>query len=82
MNSIFLGELSMFEKQINQCFLLRHGSKHNIYPSAINYRANIYALKAEGCTHVLATTACGSLREEYAPGDLVLIDQFIDRFVV
>lgn len=48
-------------------------------PTDINYRANIYALKEEGCTHVVVTTACGSLKEEYKPGDLVFPDQFIDR---
>lgn len=48
-------------------------------PTDINYRANIYALKQEGCTHVVVTTACGSLKEEYKPGDLVFPDQFIDR---
>ena len=50
-------------------------------PSSINYRANIWALKEEGCTHIIATTACGSLQEEYAPGDIVFLDQFIDRLV-
>ena len=60
-------------------FLFRHGLKHNIMPTDVNYRANIYALKAEGCTHVVATTACGSLNEVYAPGQLVLLTQFIDR---
>lgn len=48
-------------------------------PTNINYRANIWALKQEGCTHVIVSTACGSLQEEIAPGDLVLLDQFIDR---
>lgn len=48
-------------------------------PTDINYRANIYALKEEGCTHVVVTSACGSLKEEYKPGDLVFPDQFIDR---
>ena len=57
----------------------RHGRKHDIMPSDINYRANIYALKEEGCSHVVVTTACGSLREEFKPGDLVFPDQFIDR---
>ena len=57
----------------------RHGRKHHLLPTAVNYRANIYALQTEGCTHVLVTTACGSLREEIRPGDIVLIDQFIDR---
>lgn len=48
-------------------------------PTAVNYRANIYALKEEGCTHLIATTACGSLQEHIHPGEVVLIDQFIDR---
>lgn len=58
--------------------LARHGKKHNIPPSLVPYRANIWALKSEGCTHILATTACGSLQEKMKPGDLVFIDQFID----
>ena len=48
-------------------------------PTKINYRANIYALKQVGCTHLLVSTACGSLQQEIPPGDLVLLDQFIDR---
>ena len=48
-------------------------------PSCINFRANIHALKQEGCTHVIATTACGSLREHIHPGHIVILDQFIDR---
>lgn len=59
--------------------LIRHGAKHSIMPSLVNYRANIHALKEEGCTHILATTACGSLQENIAPGDIVILDQFIDR---
>ena len=59
--------------------LARHGKKHSIYPTGVNYRANIYALKKAGCTHILATTAVGSLREEIRPGDLVFVDQFIDH---
>jgi len=63
-----------------ECVLLaRHGRKHSINPTNVNYRANIHALKAEGCTHVLATTACGSLVEDAHPGDIVVLDQFIDR---
>ncbi|MBI2656569.1 S-methyl-5'-thioadenosine phosphorylase [Candidatus Woesearchaeota archaeon] len=57
----------------------RHGKKHSIMPSNVNYRANIMALKEQGCTHIIATTACGSLREEIKPGHLVFCDQFIDR---
>ena len=58
--------------------LARHGRGHTIPPSQVNYRANIAALKAAGCTHILATTAVGSLRDEIRRGDLVIIDQFID----
>ncbi len=58
--------------------LSRHGRKHTIPPTQVNNKANIYALKELGCTHILATTACGSLREEIKPGDLVFPDQFID----
>ncbi|MDR1411257.1 MAG: S-methyl-5'-thioadenosine phosphorylase [Spirochaetaceae bacterium] len=58
--------------------LARHGREHTIPPSQVNYRANIAALKAAGCTHIIATTAVGSLREEIRRGDLVIIDQFID----
>ena len=58
--------------------LARHGREHTIPPSQVNYRANIAALKAAGCTHIVATTAVGSLREEIRRGDLIIIDQFID----
>ena len=63
---------------VNVVILARHGRKHSIYPTGVNYRANIYALKKEGCTHILATTAVGSLRDEIKPGDFIFIDQFID----
>jgi len=63
-----------------KCVLLaRHGRKHTLYPTAVNFRANVYALKAQGCNHMVVATACGSLREELAPGHLITIDQFIDR---
>lgn len=58
--------------------LSRHGKKHQFSPSAVNYRANIYALKEQGVTHILATSACGSLREEIHRGDLIVVDQFLD----
>jgi 5'-methylthioadenosine phosphorylase len=58
--------------------LSRHGRHHTITPSKVNNRANIYALKDIGCTHIISTTACGSLREEIGKGDLVIPDQFID----
>ncbi len=59
--------------------LARHGKNHAIYPTGINYRANVFALKEVGCTHIIATTAVGSLRSKIRPGDLVFIDQFIDH---
>jgi 5'-methylthioadenosine phosphorylase len=60
-------------------FLPRHGRGHPLPPSAINFRANIDALKRSGVTDILSLSAVGSLREELAPGDFVLVDQFIDR---
>ncbi len=63
---------------VEVAILSRHGRRHTIPPSQVNYRANISALKTHGCTHILATTACGSLREHIKPGDFVVIDQFID----
>jgi len=56
----------------------RHGKGHVLPPSQVNYRANIWALKQLSCTHILATSACGSLREEIHRGDFVILDQFID----
>ena len=58
--------------------LSRHGEGHVLTPSGVNYRANIRALQEAGCTHILATSAVGSLREEIRRGDLVVPDQFID----
>jgi len=60
------------------CLISRHGLTHEITPTKVNNRANIWAIRALGCTHIIATTACGSLRKEIAPGDLVFPDQFID----
>lgn len=59
-------------------FLARHGVHHTIPPHKINYRANIYALKMLDVDAVVSTTAVGSLNPDFHPGDLVLIDQFID----
>ena len=58
--------------------LARHGIGHTIPPSQVNFRANVWALKEIGCTHILVTTAVGSLRERIKPGDFVVLDQFID----
>jgi len=58
--------------------IARHGKKHTITPTNINYRANIYALKSLGCSQIIATSAIGSLREKIKPGDFMILDQLID----
>ena len=60
-------------------FLARHGAGHKIPPGDINYRANIDALKRAGVTDLISISACGSFRQELAPGSFVIADQFIDR---
>lgn len=85
LNKNFLFQFFIFlheKEKVNTsatCFC-RHGRQHTIMPTNVNYRANLWALKARGCTHVLVSTACGSLREEIHPGDFVILDQFIDRW--
>lgn len=64
---------------IAMAFLPRHGRGHLHAPSDVPYRANIDALKRLGCTDVVAVSAVGSLREDYRPGDFVIVDQYIDR---
>lgn len=65
-------------KESEVFFLSRHGWHHTITPTHVNNRANISALKELGCQYILATTACGSLRDEIHRGDVVIPDQFID----
>jgi 5'-methylthioadenosine phosphorylase len=60
-------------------FLSRHGPGHVLNPLQVPYRANIFALKKLGCTHIIASGAVGSLREEFKPRDLVIADQIIDK---
>lgn len=60
-------------------FLARHGDGHRLPPSAVNYRANIDAMKRAGVTDLISLSACGSFREELSPGSFVIADQFIDR---
>ncbi len=69
-----LGKLGPIEVVI----LARHGRRHQLSPTQVNYRANIQALKDQGATHILATSACGSLRARIGRGDFVIVDQFID----
>lgn len=63
---------------IDVAVIARHGRNHQLSPAQVNYRANIHALKQQGVTGIIATTACGSLRKEILRGDLVILDQFID----
>ncbi len=64
---------------VKMAFLPRHGREHVQSPSSINYRANIDAMKRSGVTDVISVSACGSFRDEMAPDDFVVVDQFIDR---
>lgn len=64
---------------VKMAFLPRHGRGHVHSPTTVPYRANIDALKRIGVTDVISVSACGSFREEMAPGDFVVVDQFIDR---
>lgn len=76
------GVISVIQGTISnvECVLLaRHGRSHNVQPSKVNYRANIRGLKMLECTHVIATTATGSLKAEIKPGDIVILNDFIDR---
>jgi 5'-methylthioadenosine phosphorylase len=73
-SSLVTGEVAGVETVI----VARHGRKHQYSPSQVNNRANIMALKNAGVTHIIATTACGSLKEEIDRGHLVVLDQFID----
>jgi len=66
-------------KNIKVAFIPRHGKNHTIPPHRVNYRANVWALKQLGVKRIIASTAVGSLREDYSPGTFVIPDQFIDR---
>ena len=74
-DAILTGQLN----GIDMAFLPRHGRGHVHSPTTVPYRANIDALKRLGVTDVISVSACGSFREEMAPGDFVVVDQFIDR---
>jgi 5'-methylthioadenosine phosphorylase len=76
-DDILVGEVG----GVRLAFLPRHGRGHVHAPNTVPYRANIDALKRLGCTDVVGVSACGSFREEMAPGDFVVVDQFIDRTV-
>ncbi len=76
-DQVFRGRLDGVEL----VFLPRHGRGHKLGPTQLNYRANIDVMKRAGCTDVISLSACGSLREAMAPGDFVIVDQFIDRTI-
>jgi 5'-methylthioadenosine phosphorylase len=67
------------EGDVELVFLPRHGKGHTLTPSEVPYRANVFGMKALGVSWLISASAVGSLRKEVAPGDVVLIDQFIDR---
>ncbi|HKC60960.1 MAG TPA: S-methyl-5'-thioadenosine phosphorylase, partial [Myxococcales bacterium] len=62
-------------------FLPRHGNGHRLSPTEVNSRANVHGMKQLGVTRLISVSAVGSMREEISPGELVLVDQFIDRTV-
>ena len=64
---------------VDVVILSRHGRKHQIMPTNVPNQSNIQALKDQGCTHIVVSSAAGSLKEEIKPGDFVIVDQFIDR---
>ena len=66
-------------EKMRVAFLARHGIGHHITPSEVPYRANIYALKSMGVQRILSISACGSLKEEFAPGHIVIPDQIYDN---
>ena len=76
-SAIIVGELA--DQPV--AFLARHGIGHTLSPSEVNYRANIFALKTLGVERIVSVSACGSLREDYAPGEIVIPDQLYDRTV-
>ncbi|OYR51751.1 S-methyl-5'-thioadenosine phosphorylase, partial [Halorubrum sp. E3] len=76
-DAITIGEFADTGKEV--AFLPRHGSNHGVSPTDLPYRANMYALKRAGVTHIFASNAVGSLKEELEPGTLVVPDQIYDR---
>lgn len=76
---VVTGQLAGSAGAVTVAFLARHGRGHRFSPSEVNYRANVYALKQLGVTRLLSISAVGSLRDTIVPGDLVMVDQFIDK---
>jgi 5'-methylthioadenosine phosphorylase len=78
-DEILTGTLDTAAGPARLAFLPRHGRGHRVPPSALNYRANIAALKSLGATDVISLSAVGGLRADLPPGSFVIVDQFIDR---
>ena len=74
-----VGTMATDTGEVTMVFLARHGEAHSFLPHEVNYRANIYALKTLGVQYIVSLSAVGSLREEVRPGDIVIVDQYIDR---
>lgn len=77
-DTITEGTLHLASGDVKLLFLPRHARGHRVSPTHINYRANVCALKQLGATHLISLSAVGSMREAIAPGDVVLVDQYID----
>jgi 5'-methylthioadenosine phosphorylase len=77
-DAVVTGRIATAAGEVRMLFLPRHGRGHRVAPSAINYRANVAALKTLGATHLVSVSAVGSMKESIAPGHLVVVDQFID----
>lgn len=73
-DEIMIGKI----KDVEVAFLFRHGKSHQHPPTSVPYKANMWALKELGCEYIISACAVGSLQEKFAPGDLVMPDQFID----
>jgi len=73
-DAFVLGELS----GVPVAFLARHGRGHRLLPSEVNYRANVWGFRKLGCSYLVSSSACGSMKPEYRPTDIVLPDQFVD----
>ena len=78
-DELLMGELPTDQGAQKMVFLPRHGRGHRIPPSELNFRANIDCLKRAGVTEIISLSACGSFKDELAPGTFVIADQFIDR---
>lgn len=78
-SKVLVGTMETESGEVTMVFLARHGESHTLLPHEVNYRANIYALKTMGVQYLLSLSAVGSMQEAVRPGDIVIVDQYIDR---